>query len=320
MQVTDWINRVFRRGTNVINPHYAMYAGNYLLSKEEYGKVIFVSICELLTNLINDVTFICKSGLRYDFASFNAFVTTQGELLLNRLFIDGYVVVGASDAGLKILASDEYQKIGDVRVTKAVAINRDKYKECYVVRSAIYELMGCSDYMFVYPYIKYLNNALNASNTNLERLGALIVASPKSPSNLPTISTLTKDQKDALEKEIETEYGSLSKQKQVMVLPREMDFQTISLATLDVKTNDRVRMAILAICDRLKVPANQVAIIDANSSKSLSNGSELREGDFNKYQSFERLLNRTFVKMAEDMGLKVDYTIYNKPERSVTNI
>ena len=76
-------------------------------------------------------------------------------------------------------------------------------------------------------------------------------------------------------------------------------------------------MAVLAICDRMKVPANQVAIIDANSSKSLSNGSELREGDFNKYQSFERLLNRTFVQMAQAYGMTVDYTIYNKPIRTI---
>ena len=69
-------------------------------------------------------------------------------------------------------------------------------------------------------------------------------------------------------------------------------------------------------CDRVKVPANQVAIIDANSSKTLSNGTELREGDYNKYQSFERLLNHTFVRLAEEMGMDLTYTIYNKPLRN----
>jgi hypothetical protein len=119
-----------------------------------------------------------------------------------------------------------------------------------------------------------------------------------------------------MEEEISKEYGLLNRQRQVMLLPRSMRFDTINLTSIDTRLNERVRVAVLAICDRVKVPANQVAIIDANSSKSLSNGSELREGDFSKYQSFERLLNRTFVKMASDIGLNVDYTIYNKPERN----
>jgi hypothetical protein len=98
-----------------------------------------------------------------------------------------------------------------------------------------------------------------------------------------------------------------------------MHFQVIGMDGVDRKLTEKVRACVLAICDRVKVPANQVAIIDANSSKTLSNGTELREGDYNKYQSFERLLNHTFVRLAEEMGMDVDYTIYNKPERNNGN-
>jgi hypothetical protein len=49
----------------------------------------------------------------------------------------------------------------------------------------------------------------------------------------------------------------------------------------------------------------------------LSNGGELKEGDFAKYQTFERLLNKTFIALANAMLLKVDYQIYNKPQRNV---
>ena len=69
------------------------------------------------------------------------------------------------------------------------------------------------------------------------------------------------------------------------------------------------------IADRVKVPANQIGLIDAMSSKSLANGTELREGDYNKYQSFERLLNETFIEMASFYGVDFDYAIYNKPIR-----
>jgi hypothetical protein len=96
-----------------------------------------------------------------------------------------------------------------------------------------------------------------------------------------------------------------------------MNTNTISLASLDLKVLDKVKMAVLAIAGKLKVPANQVPLIDAMSSKSLSNGGELKEGDFAKYQTFERLLNKTFIALANAMLLKVDYQIYNKPQRNV---
>jgi hypothetical protein len=94
-----------------------------------------------------------------------------------------------------------------------------------------------------------------------------------------------------------------------------MNVQTLSLASMDLKVSEKVKIAILAIAGKIKVPANQVPLIDAMSSKSLSNGGELREGDFNKYQTFERLLNKTFIRFAEELRLQVDYTIYNKPLR-----
>lgn len=69
----------------------------------------------------------------------------------------------------------------------------------------------------------------------------------------------------------------------------------------------------MVLADRIKVPANQIAIIDANSSKTLSNGSELREGDRAKYASFRRLFERTFVQMANDLGIKFAYTLTGEP-------
>ena len=125
---------------------------------------------------------------------------------------------------------------------------------------------------------------------------------------------LTETEKDELEKQLQKEYGMLSKQKQIMVMPRPMNSQVISLAAIDTKMKDKLNAAVLAIADRIKVPANQIALIDANSSKALSNGSELREGDTAKYRSFRRLLNSTFYDMATELGLRVDYTIENEPQ------
>lgn len=288
--------------------------GALSLSRLEFSKVVFLNICELLTDLTNDVTFSLRSGSAEDFGKFRAFFEMNGQFVMNKLFMDGFVVIANDMVGLRVMNVNEYRvqtlKNG---ATKIVPIT--KGTDIYVMKSETFEVMGKSDECFLDSWLTYLNNVLNSSNTISERLGALVVASPKNASTAPTTLVLNKEQKDALEKDIQKEYGSLSTQKSIMVLPREMQFDTISLSSLDIKTAEKARLAILAICDRIKVPANQVAIIDANSSKSLSNGGELKEGDYNKYQSFERLLNRTFVRMALDMGLSVDYTIYNKPVR-----
>ena len=69
--------------------------------------------------------------------------------------------------------------------------------------------------------------------------------------------------------------------------------------------------AVKIICDRIKVPANQVALI--NASSGFSNGTELREGEIAKYRSFRRFLNATLYDFAAEIGLQVDYTIENEP-------
>ena len=116
-----------------------------------------------------------------------------------------------------------------------------------------------------------------------------------------------------LEQEMREDYGALSNQSNIMILPREMSWQTINLAGLDLKMQDKVKTAILAIVDRIKVPANQVAIIDANTTKSLANGGEIREGDKLKYKSFRRLFERSFMDLARYYGLQIDYVIDGEP-------
>lgn len=307
----------FRKRDNILLGSNVSTFSALSLSHLPFARLIFLNIIELLTDLINDVTFVYSgyetSEKRILFGRFKAFVELYGQLVLHRVFIDGYAVIGLKDWGFVLLEPNEYQIISEGNKTRIVSLNPDV--DIYIMRSSSFEVTGQSDYQVLQPFLQYLDNVLNSSNTICERLGALVVASPKDNSASPTATVLTKDQKDKLEKELQKEYGSLSDQKVIMVLPRGMNFDTISLASLDVKTTERVKMAILAICDRIKVPSNQVAIIDANSSKTLANGSELREGDRNKYQSFERLLNKTFIRMASELGLIVDYTIYNKPQQ-----
>lgn len=286
---------------------------------EPFARVIFRNIIELLTDITNDVTFTNINGKRNVlFSEFVGFFNAWGKVVLNRLFLNGFVVIGHKiGRGFFIMTEGaDYFAVSDKNKSIVKAV--DPSVSVYVMRSGTFIEEGISDRAMLRPFLDFLDNTLNASATISKRLGTLVVASPKNLTSAATEVILDEDEKKELEKNISEEYGALSKQKQLLLLPREMAFTTINLAGLDQRTADKVRLAILAIADRVKIPANQIAIIDADASKSLANGSEYKEGDFSKYQSYERLLNQTFMQMAKEIGLKVDYTIYNKPVRTTT--
>lgn len=281
-----------------------------------FADVVFLNICDLLTDLSNDVNFTLLKGDRELFFGFNSFFEANGKYILNHLFNSGFAVIARDGSHLWQLRRDEYS-VTDLKGQRIVRPN-DRDLDVYVMQSQTYRLCRLSDRELCGPFLHYLDNVINGSNAVSERLGCVLIATPANSANAPKTPVLPKEQKDAIEKEVTNGYGSLKRQSNFMLLPRPMEFTTVNMAGLDQKTQEKARLAILAICDRIKVPANQVAIIDANSSKSLSNGSELREGDKAKYKSFRRLLNSTFFQMAADLGLTIDYVVEGEPKDETT--
>lgn len=302
-----------------------------------FADVVCMNAADLLVDLTADVSWRFSGSKRAVEVAFDRFYKQYAKIVLHRLYREGVVIIGHTQAGEGPAAVHEFHMCKKSEYNKQTTDGYDVYVstrdglEVYPMESATHQLTGKSDYEILQPFREMLDNALNASNTVCKRLGALVVACPKNPTNGPTSIELDKEEKEALEKEAQEGYGALNSQNQFLIMSREMGFQVISLASLDLKTQDRVKTCVLAIADRYKVPANQVGMIDANSSKSLSNGSELREGDFNKYQSFERLLDQTWVQFARDCGIEPGaveiiegepvasyYVIYNKPKPSGT--
>ena len=318
MSIKDYISRLFPR---LYGDAAILKTGHYLgwdeISCLPFGELVFRNCVELLTDLGNDVEWTLRKGDPLNFARFVAFFEEEAQAVLWRVYRYGYAVIGIDNElhTISLLDRDDYREIwhNDTVTLKALNPNID----IYVMKSPVYREEAKSDYRLCEPFVKFLDNTCNASNTAGAKMGAFVVASPQTAGAAPTPVVLSKTDKVDMEKEIAKEYGLLNKQRQIMLLPRGMNFQTISLAGVDLKLIEKVKLCVCAIADRIKVPANQISIIDAASSKTLANGTELKEGDFNKYQSFERLLNRTFVKFAADphIGLTLDYSIYNKPQR-----
>ena len=328
------LDGVFRRGTRYFKG-FGVSFGGFKLSCLPFAEVIYNNTKGLLTDISNDVTWKFGQGEESISAAFIRFYNRYAKLVFSRYFDDGFVVVaheyvgeGASRADtFRLARTTEYVKHTKENVVTITPSESAKQAgvELYVLASSLLETTGKSHKQLAAPFLSYLDNALNASNTITERLGAIVVASPKGNAN--TFGRLNEQEKKEIEAEVNKEYGALKQQSQFMLLPKEMDMSVISLANLDIKTDSRVQCAVCTIADLFGVPANQLALIDSKTSKALSNGSELVAGDLAKYKSFERLLEETFVRMAKDCGLKpgkyedidgvqtpIYYGIYNKPK------
>lgn len=328
MKISDFIKKVFPDRSRILSQTNIVggFGGAEFMPKP-FGDLIWLNICDLICDLAESFQLnIEKSNLEGEAGAeknylgkvFIAFFYNWGRVVWQKLFDNGFVVIGYDGNHMWIMGQNEYRTESGNYYTKVIPINSEV--QCYCMRTPTYVLRQTSDKAVCRAWLDYLDSVMTASDESCKRLGACIIASPKNPSNAPTTTILTEQQKTDLEKQLQEEHGLMRKQRSVIVLPREMSWQVISLANLDLKLTEKVRQAILAICDRIKVPANQVAIIDANSSKSLSNGSELREGDKAKYKSARRLFEATFMQMANEMNLRLTYTIDGEPiENSLTS-
>lgn len=318
MKVLDSIkNRLSKIGNHTLFLRTGMYGVPIELTKHKFGEAAYLNILQLLTDIYAEVEWSSPTETPM-YKAWEDFVNRNGQRILTQLLNDeGYIVVGYHSEELADgRVWSFYQLPTSAYSTKTIG-NRievycyDKEQLFYVIKSPTFEQTGKGDHEWCKPFIAMLDAVLNGATTTAERLGAYVVMSPK---NDNFGGTINKDEKKVLEDELQQDYGMLGKQRQMMVLTRPMDSQVVSLASVDTKMNEKYRAAVLGIADRLKVPANQIAMIDANSSKALSNGSELREGDIAKYRSFRRLLNATLYDMATELGMRVDYTIENEPK------
>ena len=297
------------------NPH--MYIPNWDVCAHKFGETIYLNAVELITDIYSEV--IWTSVDTPKFRAWRDWVNRNGQRILVQLQrVKGYTVIGyklipqadgTTTYTFYELGEDKYRTrtVGDKEVVECL----DDGQLFYVLREPTFEATGKGSHEWCEPYIKMLDAVLNGSTTIAERLGAYVVMSPKTD-NFGGI--LTEGDKKDIEDVLQKEYGMLSRQKQIMLLNRPMDVQVVSLAAVDVKMKDKANLAILAIADRLKVPANQLSIIDGGQAKAFANGSEYREGDIAKYRTFRRLLNATFYDMATELGMQVNYTIENEPK------
>lgn len=318
MKIIDQIRSLFDYKKNhVIKRGGLTYVPDWEIERQKFGETIFLNIAQILTDIFAEVNWQVADTAKA--RAFKAWVESNAQRVALELFRGrGYVVVGMNmlelpDGGVEWL----FYQLPKSKYTVGENENCDTIVRCYdseqmfyVLQSPTFAQCGMSDFALCKGFIRLIDAALNGAMTTSERLGAYVVLSPETND---FGGVMVESEKKELEKELQEEYGALSKQKQMLLLSRPMRSEVVSLAGVDLRMQEKVKAGVLGIADRLKVPANQIAFIDANSSKSLSNGTELREGDLAKYRSFRRFVDSTFYKMAEDLGIRADYSMENEP-------
>ena len=292
---------------------------NFQIGDFKFAEVIFENITEILIDLQSDTSLIFKGGNDISFDIINLFFKKEGKKFLYYTYRYGRVFLIFEGNVLTIAEPFDIQKEtrGDYDY---YFLKKDKAKRVIVFDSEHYQMYGKSHFDKLFPFFDLLNNILNASNTITKRLGVAVFATPVTPGSSSFTGNLTPEQKKKIEQELENTYGALESQNILHILTEDLKFNQINLAGQNINLTERSKIAILTIADKIKVPANQINLIDASTSKSFANGSEILAGNFQKYQSFERLLVSTFFPLAEILGCTITYDIYNKPVISYNNI
>jgi hypothetical protein len=280
----------------------------------DFAKVVFENACDVLVDLVSDTSLELKSGNPKTFSAFNKFFNRDGKRVMVDIFRNGYIVIGYKDKSFNLLDSSEYRRITDGKKLKFEHLDRGWKGEIIVFEGEHHRIYNMSHFEKLKPFLEMLNNVLNASNTITKKLGVSIFATPRTLSGMNTTMKLLPREIEELEKSTEKNYGALDTQKIIHFLSDDLRFEVINLAGQNLGLEEKLKIAVLAIVDKIKVPANQISLIEANTSKAFANGSEILEGDFQKYQSFERLLVSTFVELAKLLQIEITYTIYNKPK------
>ena len=167
-----------------------------------------------------------------------------------------------------------------------------------VFYSDTFEVFGMSDGTMLKDTLKAIDNALNANQTVIKRLGVVITGTPEQPSQNPQITQMDGVEKDEMEKEIQTDYGMLEEQKQFLLFRRPMRLQRIALGGKDLMITETVETFTKILCDATNIPYDVMAMSGqstfANQEQAEKSMQDTAEEFVSKIWTFFRVLGIDF--------------------------
>ena len=268
---------------------FRMARGNY---SDALLSAIFKKIFKRL-NLI-DFTVTHPEPLVVGMAKY--FLNNELNVAFAELFNNGFLLfLKKKDANGKLTG------IKYIRKAQATQnLNEWSYEgqELEIFYSDTYEIFGVSDAVLLEDTLKAIDNSLNASQTVIKRLGAVIVGTPEQPAQNPQMVQIDKDTKDLLEKDTQNDYGMLDEQKQFMFLRRPLKLQRIALGGKDLLITENVEMFTKILCDNMDIPYDVMAMSGqstfANQEQAEKSMQDTAEAFVSKIWTFFNVMNISF--------------------------
>ena len=268
----------------------------FRMARGKYSDALVSAIMKKIFKRLNliDFTVTHKEPLVVGMAKY--FLNNELNVAFAELFNNGFL--------LFLKKKDENGKLTGIKyIRKAQAtqnLNEWTYdgQELEIFYSDTYEIFGMSDAVLLKDTLKAIDNSLNASQTVIKRLGAVIVGTPEQPTQNPQMVQIDKDAKELLEKDTQNDYGMLDEQKQFMFLRRPLKLQRIALGGKDLLITENVEMFTKILCDNMDIPYDVMALSGqstfANQEQAEKSMQDSAEAFISKIWTFFNVMNIRF--------------------------
>ncbi len=274
------------------------YSGvmGFRMARGKYSDALLSAIFKKIFKRLNliDFTVTHKEPLVVGMAKY--FLNNELNVAFAELFNNGFLLfLKKKDANGKLTG------IKYIRKAQATQnLNEWTYEgqELEIFYSDTYEIFGMPDAVLLKDTLKAIDNSLNASQTVIKRLGAVIVGTPEQPTQNPQMVQIDKDTKELLEKDTQNDYGMLDEQKQFMFLRRPLKLQRIALGGKDLLITENVEMFIKILCDNMDIPYDVMAMSGqstfANQEQAEKSMQDTAEAFISKIWTFFNVMNISF--------------------------
>lgn len=265
---------------------------------------------DALVNAIMKKIFKKLNLIDYTINTLDPLLAGRSKYFLNNEINVAYAELFNNGFLLFLKRTDKDGKTTDVKyIRKAEAkqtINVWTYEgeELEVFYSDTYEIFGMSDAMLLKDVLKSIDNSLNASQTVIKKLGAVIVGTPEQPSQNPQAVSINDKDKEKLEQDTQNDYGMLDEQKQFMFLRRPLNLQRIALGGKDLMITENVEIFTKILCDNMDIPYDVMAL----SGQSTFNNQEQAEKSMQ--DSAEAFVSKIWTYFSV-MNINFNWTINN---------
>ena len=274
------------------------YSGvmGFRMARGKYSDALLSAIFKKIFKRLNLIDFTVNHPVPLVAGMAKYFLNNELNVAFAELFNNGFLLfLKKKDANGKLTG------IKYIRKAQATqSLNEWTYdgQELEIFYSDTYEIFGMSDAALQKDTLKAIDNSLNASQTVIKRLGAVIVGTPEQPAQNPQMVQIDKDTKELLEKDTQNDYGMLDEQKQFMFLRRPLKLQRIALGGKDLLITENVEMFTKILCDNMDIPYDVMAMSGqstfANQEQVEKSMQDTAEAFISKIWTFFNVMNINF--------------------------